>query len=644
MKHPTPTTIDFETAGIRGRPDYPPVPVSVSIKPWGKPAKFYAWGHRTGKNTHTKAQAVAALRQVWGGCLLFMNGKFDVDVAEIHLGLPQPKWYNIHDLMFLLFLDDPHQRELGLKPSAERLLGVPPDERDAVADWLIVNQPVPGVKIGKGKSSPTYWAGFIDWAPPEVVGPYANQDTGLTERLFRLLLPKTEERGMMPAYDRERELMPVLLEMERQGVPVDVPRLRADVKLYNGLVEQCDAWLRKVLKAPGLSVDSDDALSIALIRAGKADPDKFLRTEKTKKISTTKASLEGAVTDATVLKVLEWRTKTLTCLRTFMEPWLAVAERSGGLIYTTWNQVRLPKEGGTAGTRTGRLSSNPNFQNIPKQFLAMFKHNPPRNMKPQDFKKLPTCPFGPTFPEPPMVRSYVIAPKGLVMIDRDYSQQELRILAHFEGGVMLDAYLADPWLDFHDNTKDALEALGKFWERTPIKTTNFGIIYGEGAPSMAERIGVPVADAKALKSDIMKLYPGLKALYSDMKHLSRTDQPMITWGGREVYCEPPIIFGGRKITFDYKMVNGLIQGSAAEATKEALIRFARVKEKGWKILFNVHDQITALVPIKDKLRAMGKLQQCMESVEFDVPLLTEGKTSTTNWAALADFDKKGKRV
>src|SRR3954447_4334860 len=131
-----PVTIDFETFGILPRPDYPPRPVGVAIKLPGRKARYYAWDHQNGKNNCTREQARSALSKVWDRPLLFHNAKFDLDVAEVHLGLPLPHWSHIHDTVFLTFLDDPHQRRIDLKSTAQRLLNWPPDERDAVADWL----------------------------------------------------------------------------------------------------------------------------------------------------------------------------------------------------------------------------------------------------------------------------------------------------------------------------------------------------------------------------------------------------------------------------------------------------------------------------------------------------------------------------
>jgi DNA polymerase-1 len=646
VKIPKPVTIDFETDKIEGRPAYPPTPVGVSIKLWGKKSRYYAWGHPS-KNNCTRAQALKALKAVWShkDGLLFQNGKFDVDVAEVHLGLKMPAWYKIHDTLFLLFLDDPHQTELGLKESAARLLDWPADERDAVMEWLLDNQPVPGVKLSKSKSSDHYWAAYISKAPGDLVGTYANGDVDRTEALFRKLWPKTAARGMLRAYDRERELMPILLDMERQGVPVDTDRLMKDVAMYRGWQLKIDAWLIKKLKADSsINLDSADQLVAALAASGLADPDKMARTAGGK-LSTAKDSLHQGVTDKALLAVLQYRSQLKTCLNTFMEPWLQTAVQSKGFIFTNWNQVKRPSGGDTAGTRTGRLSSNPNFQNLPKEFKQLFHH---------EKKGLPVCPLK-GLPPLPMCRSYIVPLKGHVLIDRDYSQQEPRILAHFEGGRLMQQYLANVWMDLHDNARDELAKVGKHYDRKPVKNTNLGLIYGMGAPKLAIKNDMSVEEARNLKNAILKLYPGLQEMYDDMKARAKgkppytEPTPIRTWGGREYFCEPPRLIEGRIREFDYKLVNVLIQGSAADCTKEAIIRFykACVKLKvwgKWRLLFNVHDQLTASVPTKAMKQAMEVLRATMESVEFDVPILTEGAVSYTNWAELEDYDKKGKLV
>lgn len=639
-KAPKPVVIDFETFGIEDRPRYPPLPVGVSIQHPGTQPRYYAFGHVEGNNCFW-GDAVEAVRQayLWPDGVVFQNGKFDVDVAEVHFDLPIPHWTLVHDTLFLLFLDDPHQVELGLKPASERLLDMPPEEQDEVRDWLLEHQPIKGIKISKSKNSDHYFGRYISLAPGEIVGKYANGDVDRTGKLFKLLYKSIVARGMLPAYNRERELMPILLEMERQGLPVDHKRLTKDVEFYNQWRDKIIAWVKKRIKAPDdINLDSGAQLVDAMIKSGRADPN-LIPLTPTGKYQTNKDALLLGVTDKVLLGVLKYLSQLNTCLNTFMQNWLRTADASGGLIYTTWNQTKTPSGDSNVGTRTGRLSSTPNFQNIPKVFVAIFHH--------QDKKKnLPKSPW-PDLPELPNVRSYITPFEGEIFIDRDYSQQEPRILAHFDGGSLMQKYVDQPWIDFHDFAKAELEKMGKFYDRKPVKNTNLGLIYGMGVGKLAIRNDMSVDEAGELKNAIMTLYPGLKEMYGDMKYRMKNDIPIHTWGGREYYCEPSRMINGRMVTFDYKMVNVLIQGSAADCTKEAIIRFNRKKKElnkpGWKLVLNVHDQLTVSVINKrtEWIHAMAVLQHCMESVEFSVPMLSEGAISSTNWAELKDYDKKG---
>lgn len=642
IRVPRPVTVDFETFRIEQRPAYPPVPVGVSVKYPGKAAKYYAWGHPA-KNNCTFEEGRRALADAYeygnkGDGLLFQNGKFDVDVAEVHLGLPVPPWDKIHDTLFLLFLDDPHQKELGLKPAAERLLGMPPDEQDKVRDWLLEHQPLKdqGIRItdAKGPGAKHPAGAYIAYAPGSLVGKYANGDTIRTEKLFKHLYEKTCKRGMLEAYDRERRLMPILLESERNGVPVALGRLKKDCALYTAVQEKLSAWIKKRV-GHDFNVDSDAQLLSALVAAKKVDVNKLLLTP-TGKYSAKDESLSAALTDKQLKSVLAYRTQLGTCLSTFMLPWLDTARKSGGLIFTTWNQTRQERGG---GTRTGRLSSTPNFQNIPKEFGALFKHEE------SDAKKaraLPAAPFD--LPAPPVVRGYIVPPKGHVFIDRDYSQQEPRILAHFDGGALLEAYQNDPWVDFHDFAKLELERVGKYYERKAVKTVNLSLMYGKGEAKLAEDLDITVEESRALKKAVSGLYPGLEDMYRDMKVRARNNEPIRTWGGREYYCEPPVIAKGRLMTFEYKLVNILIQGSAADCTKEALIRHDATKHAETRLLIQVHDEILASCPRALVKQEMETLRLAMESVEFDAQMLSEGEVSAKSWGDFKPYDSKGKRV
>ena len=134
------TTIDFETHPIDGNTSWkPPVPVGVAIKKGKRKGKYLSWGHPTNNNT-TYEKAREELAKVWDSEILFHNSKFDVAVAAGHMNLPLPSDpLLVHDTMFSLFLDNPYSDTLSLKPNAERLLHIPPEERDRLTAWIMAN-------------------------------------------------------------------------------------------------------------------------------------------------------------------------------------------------------------------------------------------------------------------------------------------------------------------------------------------------------------------------------------------------------------------------------------------------------------------------------------------------------------------------
>ena len=980
VRVPKVTTIDFETHGIEARPDYPPKPVGVSIKRWGKKPRYYAFDHVVPHhrpdlagahrwNDSTREEAVAALKEAYANPdgVLFQNGKFDLDVAEVHLGLKPPPWYQVYETVFLLFLDDPNAKTVGLKSAAAKYLGMPPDEQDALAGWLVANQPVEGIRITRatGKTAKYPFGRYIAHAPGDVVGPYADGDVVRTERLFEHLYPRVVGADMLGAYDRERRMVPVLLRMEREGIRVDEKRLASDVSTYSSVIDRLEAWVRKRVGVTDLNIDAGADLVAALIDAGLADPARMGVTKKTGRTKSDKDAIRAGVTDPQLSAVLNYLARCKTCVRTFMEPWLATARRTGGLIFTNWNQVF----GDRGGTRTGRFSSTPNFQNIPKEFEPIFASDEAHLPKAQRLG-LPKAPFA--LPPLPMCRGYIVPyEKGHVLVGRDFcfsrdteiltrdgfvrfdrlqadaevaqwwhdgrinwtiptarqrvahvgpmthivgghscdllttvthnhllshasgkllsvpahsfpvgrgfrqigagvyqgddgkrlsdslivfvaalqadatvkhggdrivwklkkqrkrdrlrrafeglgleysevpcgdqvtittkaslvpglerlislstgktftdewkevpsesrlfflqelrlwdgsgsetawyysstnvrnvelvselapvtglrtsikwyrtatgrpfgmvimryesttgtdkyrveevpggdvvycvsvpsgaiivrrngrtmvagqSQQEPRILAHFDGAELMESYQRNPWKDYHDDAKAELEArFGRTYQRKPVKNINLGIIYGQGAGSLAVKNGSTVDETKALIRAIRSIYPGLEGMEKEMKRRYRAGEPITTWGGRVYYGEPPIIFEGRVITFDYKMINTLVQGSAADATKEAMLTFAtqtgyaevaadRMAKRavdlatlyGWRMLLQVHDEIVLSVPAKHAEAAQEMLRAAMEGLDFDVPMLSEGSCSSQDWARMVDRDKKGR--
>lgn len=621
---PRVAVVDFETEGILRRPAYPPIPVGVSIKkPTDKKSKYYAWGHPC-ENNCTWEDARKALLEVWEDSsigIAFHNAKFDVDVAETHMKLPRLPWERLHDTMFLLFLKDPHQKSMALKPAGERLLGLPPEERDEVKDWILANLPP-----RQHGYKPSEWGKFICKAPGKLVGTYADGDVLRTDKLFKLVWPEIQDRGMGPAYDRERKLLPILLDNERAGVNVDLPLLEADHTKYLVAKDKADDWLRKRFKEPDMNIDSDAELAEVLDREGLVT--EWVMTKTGKKSTAKKNMPLDKISDPKVAKVLGYRGRLSTCISTFMAPWLEMARESNGIIYTNWNQVKQTSSGGdNAGARTGRMSSNPNFMNIPKSFYDKndgYEH--PKFLK--------------SLPELPLMRYYILPDKGQYFAHRDYNQQELRILAHFEDGPLMQAYLQDPRLDIHTMVQTLIhEITGHLWPRSPVKIVNFGKVYGMGVSKLAESIKDTIDAAKRLSDAHKKALPGVAVLEKTIKANSKAGDCITTWGGREYYVEDPIILpNGHKQTFEYKLLNYLIQGSAADCTKEAIIRYHERRKDG-RFLLTVHDEINLSVPKKALDSEMKILREAMLSVEFDVPMLSDGKFGE-RWGDTKKYEEK----
>jgi DNA polymerase I-like protein with 3'-5' exonuclease and polymerase domains len=167
--------LDFESEAIANRPDYPPTPVGLAIYN-GTDAEYMAWGHPT-ENNCLRNDAWLRLNDLLSDPSLefiFHNAPFDCSIIEEKMSIQVP-WDRVHDTMLLAFLSDPFG-ELSLKPLCEKLLGMPPEERDAVREWLVAR----GICRANDKS----WGAYISKAPGNLVGEYAKGDVLRTYKLF----------------------------------------------------------------------------------------------------------------------------------------------------------------------------------------------------------------------------------------------------------------------------------------------------------------------------------------------------------------------------------------------------------------------------------------------------------------------------
>lgn len=566
--------IDFEAHGIEDRPKYPPIPVGVAIYREGGTPTYYAWGHPT-QNNCTKAHACKVLAETLSNPddqFIFHNAPFDCAIIEERLGLTV-SWAQVHDTMVLAFLQDPFG-ELSLKPLAAQWLQLPPEERDAVKEWLITN----------GKCRDTKgWGAYICEAPGELVGKYAIGDVERTLQLFDLLYEYAVDTGMEAAYKRELALMPHILKMEQRGLNLDGAKLKADVDFYFGALDDLDQAICEILGAQ-VDIDSGAQLADAIEAAGMS---KGFATTPTGLRSTAKESLINAISNPTLLGHLLVRGSVATCLRTFMTAWLEQYNKHGRL-YVKWNQVRNYSD---TGARTGRISSSPNLQNIPVEWESLRA-------------QLKAIAYELPFPLP-QVRQYIIPDEGKVFLDRDYSAQELRLLTHFAPGKLLKELEANPAADIH---MIAAEIAGI--SRKEAKTLAFAVLYGAGVGKIAESLHITVAQATKVKEQYLKALPEIKELTKRVQDAGKNRAFITTLGGRQYYAQKPAVVKGVWKSFEYKLTNYLIQGSAADATKQAMLNYCSKTQYG-ELMLSVHDELVVQVDSEHTETEASVLESCM---------------------------------
>jgi DNA polymerase I-like protein with 3'-5' exonuclease and polymerase domains len=642
-KAPDVITLDFETRGILPRPNYPPKPVSLALK-WPDTSEYelLSWGHGDGSraagNNCTEKEARGRLVRAYNSRypILTQYGMFDHDVAETAWDLKVLPWERTHDTMYLIFLDNPHAPTLALKPSAERLLGISPEEQDRVKEWVLENVP-------EAKRKPNEWGAYLWTCPYQIVKPYHKGDLTRTLKIFQLLYPRIIDAGMGPSYDRERKLMPILLRNARRGMPVDSSRLERDLPAMKRGVETMDAWLRKRLG--DINIDSDKQLGEALYDKGVLT--EYKRT-KHGQISVNKLELTiDRFKDKRVYQALTYRNQMSTSVSMFCEPWLELSSQSkdGQTLYPNWSQVRSSKNEGdaTGGARSGRIiCSKPNFLNIPKKWKRSIS---------QGY----VHPTFVTVPELPFMRTYVLPHKGKQWGRRDYNQQEVRLFGHFEEGPVMAGFLSNPRYDMHEDVRAEAEraliesGLREEFDRDSTKTGVFGAFYGQGLKGLMVSLKLREEDKPVgvlVHKALHRAAPSISALSNQLKSLAKDLSygpkgcPIRTWGGRLYYREDPGYNKKyeRDMTYEYKLISYLIQGSGADVTKEAIIRYDEHPKREEDLIVTVYDEIDIDLPMSERgaKQEMKVLKECMESVEVDIPMLSDGERGTT-WGTLKEF-------
>lgn len=508
------------------------------------------------------------------------NLKYDLSVLE---GAGVTVRGPIFDTMIAAALLNPERRGVGMDDLARDLLGM-------------TTTPISDL-IGKGKQQRS----MLD-VPMDRLAHYAAEDADVTWRLYERLDQELDAAGgrLRTLFDTvEVPLVRVLAAMERAGITIDVDRLAA----YKAqLATRIDALRGDVLAAAGgeFNVDSPKQLSEVM----------FERL----KLPVVKKTKTGFSTDAEVLEtlasetghplpglVLEYRELT-KLLGTYVDPLPSYVSKRTGRLHASFHQV---------GAATGRLSSSdPNIQNIP------IRSDAGREIR----------------------RAFVARDDDHLLLAADYSQVELRFLAHFsEDAELMRAFREG--LDIHAYVASQifelpLEEVGND-QRRVAKTVNFGIVYGQGAFGLARTLRIPQADARAFIEAYKARYTGLdRFLQRCIEEAKETGGVETILGRRrpipQVHSRNP----NERALGERLAINTVIQGSAADLIKLAMVHLAqRLDSEGMatRMLIQVHDELVLETPKAEAERATAITVDAMaNALELRVPLVVDASVGP-NW-------------
>ena len=421
---------------------------------------------------------------------------------------------------------------------------------------------------------------------------YAAEDADVTLRLWLLLRPRLREEGALALYEQvERRMVGVLRDMEAAGIKVDGAEL---ARIGEDFAQRLAVLEKQIHNLAGreFNVGSPKQLGEILFDEMKLSGG---RKGKTGAYTTDASVLEDLSAQGVELaaRVLDWR-QLAKLKSTYVEALAAQIDPADRRVHTSY---------GMAGTSTGRLSSNdPNLQNIPIRTEEGLR-----------------------------IRRAFVAEPGHVLLAADYSQIELRLLAHLaEVPTLREAFAHGE--DIHARTASEIFGMPLAQvdkeARRRAKTINFGIIYGMSAFGLAARLGIPPAEGRAIIDAYFAQYPGIRQEMERCKEEARTHGFVRTPFGRKLWIpdiatKDPV----RRAGAERAAINAPFQGGAAEIIKRAMVRLPRaLKDAGLRarMLLQVHDELVFEVP-EEEVAATGALvKEIMEGVAtLRVPLSVE---------------------
>lgn len=427
---------------------------------------------------------------------------------------------------------------------------------------------------------------------PADVYKYAAEDADITLRLKNVLEPRLKELGVDALFHNvEMPLIYVLAEMEHNGVLLDTESLKEVSKVFTARMNEIEQDTYK-LAGHSFNISSPRQVGDVLFDEMKI-VDKPKKTKTGQFVTSEEELQKHASKNKIVQKILDYRgLKKL--IGTYVDALPQLINPRTGHIHTSFNQ---------AVTATGRLSSSdPNLQNIP--------------VRGEDGKEIRKC---------------FIPEKGCKFFSADYSQIELRVMAHLsQDENMIHAF--ENGLDVHASTaarvynKDITEVTRD--ERTKAKRANFGIIYGISQWGLAERLQIDRAEAKALMDGYFNTFPRVRDYMEEAKETARKKGYVETFFHRRRYL-PDITSGNATVRgfAERNAINAPIQGSAADIIKVAMVKiFKRFKDEGIrsKMILQVHDELNFSVLLEEeKMVEQIVIEEMQNAYPLRVPLTAD---------------------
>ena len=530
------------------------------------------------KDTPEYAEIVRPLFEDEKIAKIGQNIKFDLMVLR-RLGITIRG--RMYDTMILHYLLDPESRH-NMNALAEKYLNYKPIEIETL--------------IGKGSKQLT-----MDLVNVERVKEYAAEDADVTLQLKQALYPMIEQIGLQHLYfEIEEPMIAVLADIEMAGVRIDSEALAVYAVELNRKLAELEAAIRTEAGEPNLNINSARQLGEVLF--GKMRIAEKPKMTKTKQFCTDEDYLQSFARKHRIVDlILEYRgVKKL--LSTYVEALPQLVNRSTGRIHTSFNQ---------AVTATGRLSStNPNLQNIP------VRDDMGRRIR----------------------KAFIPSDDDHLLLSADYSQVELRLMAHLSGDESLIAAF-EHGEDIHAATAAKLfnKTLDEVTseERRRAKTANFGIIYGISAFGLSQRLEIPRKEAKEIIDGYFASYPGVKKYMDNVVEKAKEEGFVSTIFGRRRYLNDIASHNAiARGLAERNAVNAPIQGSAADIMKIAMInvhrRFAAEGIRS-RVILQVHDELVVDMLRSEQERVTAIVTECMESAaQLKVRLIADAGVGG-NW-------------